>query len=95
MADMNNGVQMAQISALKNDLSECCVRLNTRVALIANRLSEACNQGFPRETAQHYIAMYHSATIKNIENFVNTVQIGHFKYWDDIFKDIQAASEAK
>ena len=93
MANMSYGNQMAQIVALKKDLDECCTRLNSRMTLIGNRLQQAVGQGFPPETAQNYSAQYLSNGKKNIADFVDVVQKVHYKFWDDIFKELDNAAK--
>jgi len=90
---MSYGIQMAQISGLKNDLKECCVRLKMRMDLISNRLQQAVSQGFPPETARNYSTTYLSPGKTMITEFIDTVQGGHGKYLDNIFKELDILSK--
>lgn len=95
MAEMSLDVQIQKMLEMKAFLGEFCIKLNTGMTDLKNKLHQNRAMGFPKEIAAHYEAAYYNPEKSKIDQLVQTIQSAHYKYISDVVAEFKATGNIK
>jgi hypothetical protein len=91
MAQMSLEVQKQKMLEMRGTLHNFCKLLNSRMDGLNDKLNEFVMQGFPTEIAATYYQRYYMNEFQAINNLVQTINVSHYEYIDNVVEDITAS----
>jgi len=91
MANMSLEIQRQKMLEMRSYLGEFCVKLNSGMDNLREKLHQNVAMGFPIEIAATYEQAYYATEKQDIDRLVQAIQTTHFDYIDGVVADIQAA----
>jgi len=90
MAEMSLDVQIQKTHEVKKLLDEFCVKLNTGMTDLKNKLDNNRSMGFPKEIAARYEATYYKPEKAKIDQLVQTIKSAHHNYLNGVIAEFDA-----
>jgi len=95
MAEMSLELQKQKMLEMKAYLGEFCIKLNTGMTDLKNKLHQNRAMGFPKEIAARYEAGYYNPEKAKIDQLVQTIQSKHYEYINNVVADLKGTGDIK